>query len=277
MAVIRSIGDLINITPELLGFSPDEGSVVVYVIHDAALMYTVRMDSAAATPEYGLGTMLAPARREASGPVRIILTGWSVPPDVFERWLMVAIDLPDAILVDAAGICGSRWVAIGGASGVLSFDPMPSREEVVESLQPRPIALPVVTEFDRRRAMAAWSRVLEGQWSVEDLSRICDDPDPTVRDAVVWAFGADYDVPDQEVARWAEGLHVSAALPNLITAAQQADDATPWAVLANVYLLRGEVMLGRVCVEHALRCDPLHRLAGLLLVIADHGGRCPTR
>jgi hypothetical protein len=288
-------GALIAALPAVLGFVPEK-SLVLMTVDRGEMGCVMRVDL---SPElYGsvghVADVAAAARPDAAIAIVVDAEGADcrlcndeyrgLANSLGDRLAEHGIELRDTHIVDRVA-AGGRWRCLDGGSGGVIDDPSASPlamaavlegrrlyarradlQQVIELADPaasEALAAAIhahadTGEVDARRdieeAMAVAARVAAGaDLSESTLARLaCALTDPQVRDPLyALAVG---DRAAQAEALWAM---LARTLP------------APWRVEALVLLAfsayaRGDGPLAGVSLEAALRCDPTHRMAGML-------------
>lgn len=158
----RSLTDLVELVPNLLGFHPSE-SLVLLVIRDGMLVLTARVDLPAADDLPAVVDRLAPAWERHPGADLLLL---AFSQDAARAWYLLedfALRVPDAVPCGLAHADGERCFVAPDAAGT-PYDPRsgvlaaeatyqglmarPSRDDLYALIEPGP------AESDRRAAHA---------------------------------------------------------------------------------------------------------------------------
>lgn len=297
-------GALIAALPAVLGFVPEKSFVLVTVDHgELGCIMRVDLSTDLRDAAGHLAEVAAAARPDAA--IGIVVdadgAGCRLCNDEYQHLRRAlsdaldgyAIELTDFHVVDTVGP-GGRWRSADGSWGTVD-DPAAS-----------PLAMAAV--LDGRRLYARREELLDvidvtdadASAALADVIRGRDDEDTDtdavrdVRDAMAAAarVAAGETLPDDEVARLARAL-VDPQIRDVFYALAVGDQAAnaeslwaalsrrlppPWRVEALVLVAfsayaRGDGPLAGVSLEAALRCEPTHRMAGMLDTALQSGMR----
>lgn len=174
-----------------------------------------------------------------------------------------------------------------------------TRPQIVASLQRDPEWTDKVFTGDAEHGLIPWAKAWGPVLSGKDVD--LDDPillatlghtltDPNQRDAIVWwvAGALPYEaveewatyLPERPEDLWEDNDALTTLVSRLTTIAQRQPDAyapDAYAVLGNHYfIVKGDGIRARTCVEVALSINPEHRLSKLMTMMLDRGIR-PNR